>query len=101
MRKKVILMGLAAVAGVAVAATLCLSGCANLGYYWQSVNGHLGIMNAARPVDELVQNHKVKSGRDNNKKQIDLFLIFQNQFQISLYFSVQNRYQSNHYENRD
>jgi predicted aminopeptidase len=54
-RKKVILMGLAAVAGVAVAATLCLSGCANLGYYWQSVNGHLGIMDAAGPVDELVR----------------------------------------------
>lgn len=45
-------MGLAAVAGVAVAATLCLSGCATLGYYWQSVTGHLGVMNAARPVDE-------------------------------------------------
>ena len=37
-------------AGVAVAATLCLSGCANLGYYWQSVEGHLSIMRAARPV---------------------------------------------------
>ena len=49
-------MGLAAVAGVAVAATLCLSGCAaNLGYYWQSVSGHLQIMSAARPVDELVR----------------------------------------------
>ena len=48
-------MGLAAVAGVAVAASLCLSGCANVGYYWQSVTGHLGIMNAARPVDELVR----------------------------------------------
>jgi predicted aminopeptidase len=22
-------------------AALCLTGCANLGYYWQSVNGHL------------------------------------------------------------
>ncbi|HEY0825067.1 MAG TPA: aminopeptidase [Ramlibacter sp.] len=48
-------MGLAAVAGVAVAATLCLSGCANLGYYWQSVTGHLKIMSAARPVHDLVQ----------------------------------------------
>lgn len=33
-----------------MAASLCLSGCANLGYYWQSVNGHLQVMNAARPV---------------------------------------------------
>lgn len=47
-------MGLAAVAGVAVAATLCLSGCANLGYYWQSVTGHLKVMNAARPVGDWV-----------------------------------------------
>jgi predicted aminopeptidase len=48
-------MGLAAVAGVAVAATLALGGCANVGYYWQSVSGHLGILNAARPVDELLR----------------------------------------------
>jgi predicted aminopeptidase len=53
-RKKALFMGLAGVAGVAVAATLCLSGCANVGYYWQSIAGHLHIMNAARPVRELV-----------------------------------------------
>lgn len=33
-------------------AALCLTGCANLGYYWQSANGHLALMSAARPVDE-------------------------------------------------
>jgi predicted aminopeptidase len=44
-------MGFAGV--VAVAATvLCVSGCANLGYYWQSATGHLKVMSAARPVDE-------------------------------------------------
>jgi len=48
-------MGLGAVATVAVAATLCLTGCANVGYYWQSVTGHLNIMAAARPIDEGVQ----------------------------------------------
>jgi predicted aminopeptidase len=48
-------MGVAAVAGMAVAATLCLSGCANLGYYWQSVTGHLKIVAAAQPVDDLVE----------------------------------------------
>jgi predicted aminopeptidase len=53
-KKKALLMGVATVAGVAVAATLCLSGCANLGYYWQSAMGHLNIMASARPVDELV-----------------------------------------------
>jgi len=54
-RKKVLLMGIAAVAAVALAGTLCLGGCANLGYYWQSVTGHLRIMGAAEPVRELVQ----------------------------------------------
>ncbi|TWO67929.1 aminopeptidase [Caenimonas sedimenti] len=45
-------MGLASVAALAVAATVCLSGCANLGYYWQSVTGHLKVMNAAKPVGD-------------------------------------------------
>ena len=38
-----------AVAGLACAA---LTGCANLGYYWQSVSGHLQVINAARPVND-------------------------------------------------
>ena len=29
-----------------------LAGCSSLGYYWQSVSGHLQMMNAARPVDD-------------------------------------------------
>ena len=29
-----------------------LAGCADLGYYWQSVSGHLHLLNAARPVDD-------------------------------------------------
>lgn len=33
-------------------AALLLSGCASLGYYWQSVSGHLQLLNAARPVDD-------------------------------------------------
>ncbi|MBH2019975.1 MAG: aminopeptidase [Burkholderiales bacterium] len=36
-------------AGVAAAS---LAGCADMGYYWQSVSGHLTVLNAARPVDE-------------------------------------------------
>ncbi|AEG91941.1 aminopeptidase [Ramlibacter tataouinensis] len=43
---------LAGVAALATAAALCLSGCANLGYYWQSAAGHLGMLQAARPVSE-------------------------------------------------
>jgi predicted aminopeptidase len=45
-------VGLAATALVAAGAALCLTGCANLGYYWQSVSGHLKMLNAARPVQE-------------------------------------------------
>jgi predicted aminopeptidase len=33
-------------------AGLSLTGCANVGYYWQSATGHLRIMGAARPVDD-------------------------------------------------
>lgn len=42
-------LGAALVAG---AAALSLAGCADLGYYWQSVSGHLHMLNAARPVDD-------------------------------------------------
>ena len=52
-------MGAAVVAGAALAATLCLSGCANLGYYWQSVEGHLSIMRAARPVHDLLDEPQI------------------------------------------
>jgi predicted aminopeptidase len=50
-------MGLASVAGVAAlaCATVCLtSGCSTIGYYAQSVGGHLAILNKARPVPDVV-----------------------------------------------
>jgi predicted aminopeptidase len=47
--------GTVTTAVAAVAASVCLSGCSNLGYYWQSASGHLKIMNAAQPVRELLQ----------------------------------------------
>ena len=37
------------------ALALSLSGCTAVGYYWQSVSGHLQLMNAARPVDDWLQ----------------------------------------------
>lgn len=44
-----------ALGGLALAGTLlCLGGCANLGYYWQSATGHLRILHAARPVQEWI-----------------------------------------------
>jgi predicted aminopeptidase len=35
---------------LAVLATICLSGCSTAGYYWQSVSGHMQMLQAARPV---------------------------------------------------
>ena len=37
-----------------LAATLLLSGCAAVGYYWQSVSGHMSVLGAARPVADVV-----------------------------------------------
>ena len=45
-------MALAGTALAGAAAALCLAGCANVGYYWQSVSGHLKLMNAAKPVQD-------------------------------------------------
>ena len=43
-------LGVTAAAGAL--SLLCLTGCANLGYYWQSAAGHLKMMSAAKPVEE-------------------------------------------------
>lgn len=40
---------------VLAASALCLSGCANLGYYWQSATGHLRILQASKPVEEWLE----------------------------------------------
>ena len=60
-RKKKFLMGVAAAAVVAVAALVGLTGCSNLGYYAQSVSGHMHIMEAAKPVDELLQDPNIST----------------------------------------
>jgi predicted aminopeptidase len=45
-------------AGAAALSLFGLSGCADLGYYWQSASGHLQLLNAARPVqDWLADTH--------------------------------------------
>ncbi|MFC6283154.1 MULTISPECIES: aminopeptidase [Polaromonas] len=36
----------------AIAAALLLPGCTSAGYYWQSVSGHMQMLNSARPVDD-------------------------------------------------
>ena len=38
----------------ALAAVLLLSGCSTVGYYWQSVSGHMQMLNAARPVADVL-----------------------------------------------
>ena len=37
---------------LATIASLGLTGCTTAGYYWQSVSGHLSLMNAARPMSD-------------------------------------------------
>jgi predicted aminopeptidase len=48
-------MAVAGLVAVTVAGTLCLSGCANLGYYWQAMAGQLNIMTAARPIEKWLE----------------------------------------------
>ena len=55
MRRRLGALSLAACAAVA------LSGCGSLGYYWQSVSGHLEVMRAARPVDEWLADPKAET----------------------------------------
>jgi predicted aminopeptidase len=45
-------MAVAGLVAVAVVGTLCLTSCANLGYYWHTATGHLKVMSEARPLDE-------------------------------------------------
>lgn len=45
---------LASVAFAAVAAGTLLASCTSLGYYTQSIEGHLAILRAARPIDDWV-----------------------------------------------
>lgn len=45
-------MAIGGVVAIAAAAALCLAGCSNLGFYWQSATGHLKIMSAAKPIEE-------------------------------------------------
>ena len=59
---------LIAAASILVAA-VCLSGCANLGYYWQSVTGHVAVMNAGKPVQDWLGDANTP---DNTKRRLEL-----------------------------
>jgi predicted aminopeptidase len=41
-----------------VGALTALGGCANLGYYWQNTQGHLAVLNAAKPVQDWLDDAK-------------------------------------------
>jgi predicted aminopeptidase len=43
---------------LALAAIAALAGCSDLGYYWQSASGHVGILRAARPVPAWLDDPK-------------------------------------------
>jgi predicted aminopeptidase len=45
------ILGSVTATAMALVAAACLSGCANVGYYWQSVTGHMAVLNAAKPVE--------------------------------------------------
>jgi predicted aminopeptidase len=45
--------------GLGALALSLLTGCADLGYYWQSASGHIDLMRAARPVPQWLQDPTV------------------------------------------
>jgi predicted aminopeptidase len=40
---------------------LGISGCSNLGYYWQNTQGHIAVMNAAKPVQDWLDDPQTSS----------------------------------------
>ena len=46
-------------AGLFLTSLLLTSGCSSVGYYWQSVNGHLQMVNLARPVDDWLGDQQI------------------------------------------
>lgn len=47
----------------------CISGCGHLGYYWQNAQGHVAIMNAAKPVQDWLDDPQVS---DATKRRLQL-----------------------------
>jgi predicted aminopeptidase len=44
---------------------LGISGCSNLGYYWQNTQGHIAVMNAAKPVREWLEDAQTSAALKN------------------------------------
>jgi predicted aminopeptidase len=45
----------ATVSGLLALTALVLGGCADTGYYWQSISGHLQLMHSARPISQWLE----------------------------------------------
>jgi predicted aminopeptidase len=65
------LRGISVALAVVIGTSLltCLSGCANIGYYWQSVSGHMAVLNAAKPVQEWLGDAQTP---DATKRRLEL-----------------------------
>ncbi len=50
--KKRPIAGIFAALSAIIFVVLCIPGCSNLGYYWQNTQGHIAVMNAAKPVQD-------------------------------------------------
>ena len=48
---------------------VCTSGCSNLGYYWQNTQGHIAVMNAAKPVQDWLADPTTS---DATKRRLEL-----------------------------
>ena len=46
---------------ISICLLLMLSGCADLGYYWHSANGHLAVMNQRVDIDELLADDSLET----------------------------------------
>jgi predicted aminopeptidase len=70
-RTSVWLRGISIALLLLLATTLltCLTGCANLGFYWQSVSGHMAVINAAKPVQEWLDDAQTP---DATKRRLEL-----------------------------
>jgi predicted aminopeptidase len=62
-------LALALVALVAVLGLGALAGCANVGYYWQSLQGHMAMVNAAKPVQDWLDDAQTN---DTTKRRLEL-----------------------------
>jgi predicted aminopeptidase len=58
MKKRPLALILSALAAI-VLIVFGMSGCGHLGYYWQNTQGHIAVMNAAKPVRDLLTDEQL------------------------------------------